>query len=99
MDSPDPLDAALRAAIDKLRLDGLGNNRPLSYRTVISNEMPPGKIRSTGVFGTWNPKDPGSTPLHGTYTFENANLAAFGGVSGTLSSAGSFAGTLRRANV
>jgi hypothetical protein len=84
-----------RLNIDKLRLDGVGNNVPMSYRTLISNEMPPGKIRSTGVFGNWNPKDPGSTPLHGTYTFQNANLAAFGGISGTLSSSGNFKGVLR----
>ena len=88
-----------RLIVDKLRLDGVGNNVPMSYRTLISNEMPPGKIRSTGVFGNWNPKDPGSTPLHGTYTFQDANLAAFRGISGTLSSSGNFRGTLREINV
>ena len=88
-----------RLVIDKLRLDGIGNNEPMFYRTIISTQMPPGKIRSTGVFGTWNPKDPGSTPVHGADTFENANLAAFGGVSGTLSSSGKFSGTLRHVNV
>ena len=84
-----------RLIIDKLRLDGVGNNVPMSYRTLISNEIPPGKIRSTGVFGNWNPQDPGSTPLHGTYTFQDANLAAFHGISGTLSSSGNFKGALR----
>ena len=83
-----------RLVIDKLRLDGIGNNLPIPYRALISNQMPPGKIHSTGVFGTWNPKNPGGTPLHGSYTFENANLAAFGGISGTLYSEGSFKGTL-----
>ncbi|MBV9767507.1 MAG: hypothetical protein JOZ48_21890 [Acidobacteriaceae bacterium] len=83
-----------RLVIDKLRLDGVGDNEPISYKTLISNELPPGKIRSTGAFGTWNPKDPGRTPLHGSYTFENANLAAFGGISGTLFSSGSFKGIL-----
>lgn len=88
-----------RLTIDKLRLDGIGNNEPMFYRTIISNEMPPGKIRSTGVFGTWNPKDPGSTPVRGTYRFDNANLAAFGGISGTLFSTGKFSGVLRHVNV
>ncbi|HTU47775.1 MAG TPA: AsmA-like C-terminal region-containing protein [Bryobacteraceae bacterium] len=97
--SKDPGKKPFRLVIDKLRLDGLGNNEPMFYRTIISNEMPPGKIRSTGVFGTWNPKDPGSTPLHGTYRFDDANLAAFGGVSGTLFSTGKFSGTLRHVNV
>lgn len=88
-----------RLVIDKLRLDGVGNNVPISYKALISNQTPPGKIRSTGAFGTWNPKDPGSTPLHGTYIFENANLAAFGGISGTLFSSGNFKGTLRDVRV
>jgi hypothetical protein len=66
---------------------------------LISNETPPGKIRSIGVFGNWNPQDPGSTPLHGAYTFQDANLAVFGGISGTLASSGNFKGTLREINV
>lgn len=97
--SREPGGKPFRLVIDKLRLDGIGNNEPMFYRTIISNQMPPGKIRSTGVFGTWNPKDPGSTPLHGTYRFDNANLAAFGGISGTLFSTGKFTGTLRHVNV
>ncbi|HLH03755.1 MAG TPA: AsmA-like C-terminal region-containing protein [Bryobacteraceae bacterium] len=85
-----------RLGIDKLTLDGVGNNVPMSYRTSISIEKPPGKIHSSGTFGVWNPKDPGSTLLHGDYTFENANLAAFHGISGTLSSGGKFRGILRQ---
>lgn len=88
-----------RLTIDKLRLDGIGNNEPMFFRTIISNELPPGKIQATGVFGTWNPKNPGSTPLRGTYRFDNANLLSFGGVSGTLFSTGKFNGTLNHINV
>jgi hypothetical protein len=88
-----------RLVIDKLRLDGIGNNLPMPYNALISNQMPPGKIRSAGVFGTWNPKDPGSTPVQGNYSFEKANLGVFGGLSGTLFSSGSFRGTLREIGV
>lgn len=88
-----------RLIIDKLRLGGIGNNLPMPYKTLISTQMPPGKIRSSGVFGTWNAKDPGRTPLKGSYSFENANLAAFGGISGTLFSSGSFRGILREIGV
>jgi hypothetical protein len=88
-----------RLIIDKLRLDGIGNNLPMPYKTLISTQMPPGKIHSAGVFGTWNPKDPGSTPLKGSYNFENANLAAFGGISGTLFSSGTFTGILREIGI
>jgi hypothetical protein len=94
-----PGNKPFRLVIDKLRLDGIGNNEPMFYRTIISNQMPPGKIYSTGVFGTWNPNNPGSTPVHGTYNFENANLLSFGGISGTLSSTGKFSGTLNHVSV
>lgn len=97
--SKDPGKKPFRLMIDKLRFDGLGNNEPMFYRTTISTDMPPGKIHSTGIFGTWNPKDPGNTPLHGTYSFDNANLASFGGISGTLFSSGKFKGTLGHINV
>lgn len=88
-----------RLTVDKLRLDGVGDNVPLSYQVLLSNQMPPGKIRSAGVFGPWNPKDPGSTPLQGNFTFDNANLAAVNGISGTMSSAGNFRGKLREIDV
>jgi hypothetical protein len=97
--SNEPGEKPFRLLIDKLRVDGIGNNQPMFYRMIISNQMPPGKIQSTGVFGTWNPRDPGSTPLHGTYRFDNANLLSFGGISGTLFSTGKFSGTLSHVNV
>jgi hypothetical protein len=97
--SKDAAKKPYRLVIDKLRFDGLGNNEPMFYRAIISNQMPPGKIRTTGVFGTWNPKNPGGTPLHGTYSFDNANLLSLGGVSGTLFSSGKFSGTLEHINV
>ena len=92
-------EAPYRVIIDKLRLDCIGNNLPMPYTALVSNQMPPGKVYSTGVVGTWNPKDPGSTPVEGSYRFENANLAAFGGISGILFSSGSFKGILREIKV
>ncbi len=83
-----------RLTIDKLAIDGVGNNRPLAYRALISNSLPPGKIRSAGVFGPWNADNPASTPVKGSYTYQDANLAVFSGLSGTLSASGNFAGKL-----
>ena len=90
----DPKKAPFRLIIDKLALHDVGNNRAISYRTIISDTVPPGKIRSTGKFGPWNPKNPGNTPVTGSYTFQDANLAFFKEISGTLSSSGDFHGTL-----
>jgi hypothetical protein len=80
--------------IHQLILDHVGENGPISYRATLLNTEPPGEIRSTGQFGPWNSETPGSTPVSGSYTFENANLGVFEGIAGTLSSQGKFGGTL-----
>jgi hypothetical protein len=48
------------------------------------------------MFGPWNKDQPGDTPVSGTYTFRDANLGVFKGISGTLASAGSYRGALGR---
>ncbi len=83
-----------RITIDKLSIDGLGNDTALSYNAVLMNAKPPGQIRSNGQFGPWNADDPARTPVKGNYTFANAKLGVFEGISGTLFSKGSFQGTL-----
>lgn len=87
-----------RLVIDKLRLDNIGNDKPISYRVRFSNTTPPGLIESSGVFGPWKPDNPGSTLAQGSYQYRDANLAVFSGISGTLSSTGTFKGTLARLN-
>ncbi len=47
--------------VNKLALDGVGSNQPLSYRATLINPEPPGEIQSSGRFGPWNPRDPGRT--------------------------------------
>lgn len=84
----------MRIVVNRLTLDGVGNDQPLSYHATIFNTQPPGRIDSSGQFGTWNADDPGRTPVHGSYNFRDANLAYFKAVSGTLFSRGSFTGTL-----
>ncbi len=97
--SRDPHKKPFRLVIDRLALDGVGNNRALSYRAKLSNSIPPGEINSSGVFGPWNADNPSATPVSGSYAYAKANLAIFGGLSGTLSSSGKFTGTLGRMNV
>jgi hypothetical protein len=83
-----------RLTIDKLAINGVGNNQPLSYVATLSNTMPPGKIRSRGVFGPWNADDPALTPVNGSYTFERGDLGVFRTLRGTLFSGGRFNGKL-----
>jgi hypothetical protein len=78
----------------KLTLHSAGMGQPMSFRATMNNAKPPGLIDTTGQFGPWQSDDPIQTPVSGDYTFRNANLAVFRGISGTLSSDGKFQGVL-----
>ncbi len=83
-----------RMVVDKLAAYDITNNSAISYKTVVTNSVPPGKILSSGVFGPWRPNHVGLTPVRGTYTLQDTNLAAFQNLSGTLQAQGHFAGNL-----
>jgi uncharacterized protein involved in outer membrane biogenesis len=81
-------------AIHRLRMHQLGSTHSWPFEATLTNGVPPGEIQVTGGFGPWNRNEPGDTPLDGNFNFEKANLGVFKGISGTLSSHGSFGGTL-----
>ncbi|HWB83072.1 MAG TPA: hypothetical protein VG675_02950 [Bryobacteraceae bacterium] len=85
--------------IKNLRLQSAGSHTAMTFQTVLINAKPPGEIVSHGTFGPWQKDDPGKTPVQGAYTFRNANLAVFHGISGHLSSDGRYNGKLERINV
>jgi AsmA-like C-terminal region len=87
-------DEPFKLQVHQLTLDHVGENGPIVYRATLLNTEPPGEIRSTGQFGPWDSDAPGSTPVSGSYTFDDANLGVFEGIGGTLSSHGKFNGTL-----
>jgi len=74
-------------------------NKPLQYRLKFSNPEPPGEISVAGDFGVWTQGHPQDTPISGSYTFEKADLAVYGGIAGHLSSQGHFDGLLGHVNV
>jgi hypothetical protein len=82
--------------IKKLRMYGTGSNSASSFDAVLTNAKPPGEIRSKGKFGPWDKNEPGDTPVSGNYTFRDADLAVFKGISGKLSSDGNYKGSLGR---
>ena len=83
-----------RIEIRRLSLHDVAGQGPFSYDVTLFNPKPPGEIHSAGKFGPWNPQDPAHTPVSGSYTYENAKLGVFEGISGTLSAAGKFEGPL-----
>lgn len=80
--------------IHSLRLFNLSFERPAEFDAILKNAVPPGDIDATGQFGPWVPDKPADTPAVGQYTFKNADLATLKGLSGTLSSSGTFSGPL-----
>jgi hypothetical protein len=86
-------------AIHRLVMHSVGLDRPAKFNAKLTNAIPPGEIESEGSFGPWSADDPGQTPLAATYTFDNADLGVFKGISGTLSSKGKFGGVLEKIEV
>jgi hypothetical protein len=70
--------------IYKLTLTSVADFRPMHYEAQLRNAKPPGLIAADGDFGPWNTADPGQTGLNGKYTFSNADLNVFKGISGRL---------------
>lgn len=85
--------------LQRLRLSSSGTDGALAFHATLSNPTPPGEIVSSGVFGPWNADVPSQTPVSGDYTFENANLGAFPGIAGILSSKGNYQGMLDQIRV
>ncbi|MBV9768801.1 MAG: hypothetical protein JOZ32_04450 [Bryobacterales bacterium] len=71
----------------------------MRYAADLAIPKPPGTLKSTGNFGPWNASAPGDTPLKGNYTFDNADLGIFAAIAGTLSSKGTFDGSLNSVKV
>jgi hypothetical protein len=80
--------------LHKLNIEDVDPHDPMRYDAQLTNAKPPGLIDSKGHFGPWNADEPGDTPLGGDYTFNNADLSDFKGISGILSAKGAFRGAL-----
>jgi len=83
----------------KMTMTAVGPNQPFQYESTLKNPRPPGLIQAKGEFGPWNTDDPGSTSTSGVYSFRDADLSIFKGISGKLSSEGKFRGVLERLDV
>jgi len=72
---------------------------PLQYHLKFHNPNPPGEIAVDGKFGAWADGHPQDTPMSGKFTFDHADLGAYGGIDGTLDSKGEFGGVFKHINV
>jgi AsmA-like C-terminal region len=86
-------------AIRELHMRSLGVAQQMPFTAELTNPLPKGLIQTSGTFGPWQKRDPGSTPLAGHYTFAKADLDTIKGIGGLLDSAGDFGGRLDRITV
>lgn len=84
----------LRFHIAQLHLKSVGLNSAMRYDADLEIPKPPGHVKSSGDFGPWDASAPGDTPLKGAYSFDHADLGIFAAIAGTLSSKGTFDGSL-----
>jgi len=89
----------LQFEIKELTMHSIGPGRAMTFTAKLTNPKPPGVIDTTGLFGPWQRDDPRSTAVSGNYNFQNADLGAFHGIHGVLSSKGKYGGVLQHITV
>jgi hypothetical protein len=80
--------------LHELRVRSVSASTAMPFEATLTNAVPPGRIDTDGSFGPWHRDDPGHTPLEGRFTFAEADLGVFKGISGLLSAQGTYAGRL-----
>jgi len=86
-------------SIHDLHMKSVSFDKAMPFEATLTNGVPPGEIATKGSFGPWHPDQPGDTPLDGEFTFDQADLSVFNGISGILSAKGTFGGRLDRIEV
>jgi hypothetical protein len=85
--------------IHDLVMRDFGEPEGARFEAGLINPMPRGRVETSGVFGPWHADEPGLTPVRGDYVFKDADLNDIKGISGILSSIGSYRGVLERIEV
>lgn len=89
----------LQFEIKNLVMNSAGPGHAMPFTATLINAKPIGDIATHGEFGPWNTDEPCNTPVSGTYSFTQADLATIHGIGGILSSNGQFNGVLGRIEV
>ena len=79
----------------QLKLRELSRDSAVRFDASLQSPVPVGDLSLQGKVGPFHRDQAGTTPLSGTYSFQNAKLDQFSGVGGVLSSEGKFEGQLQ----
>jgi AsmA-like protein len=85
--------------IHDLVMNDFSPNGAAKFQAGVTNPIPRGRVETNGTFGPWQADEPRMTSVSGQYSFKDANLDDIKGIGGTLSSVGSYRGTLERIEV
>lgn len=97
--SKNPLKPPRVFDIHQMVMTGFRPDGPAQFTAKLTNPIPEGEIETTGSFGPWLAGSPGDTAIEGKYSLREAQLDDIKGLDGTLSSTGSYSGTLERLSV
>jgi len=85
--------------IRSLVIRNLQKNKAIEFDVDMLNAKPTGHIQAHGTFGPLLADKLGDTPVTGQFTFTDVKLSDIGGISGGLTSKGSFHGSLTEIEV
>lgn len=85
--------------IHEVELKDVSFDRPMQYRTALTNPVPEGHLETKGLFGPLDPDDPGQSPVEGSYVLTGADFNTIKGLAGTVESRGLFHGQLDQMQV
>ena len=69
-------------------------DQPAEFHAILTNPVPRGEIDAVGEFGPWQAEEPSATPVDAKFTFTHADFRTLKGLTGFLSSKGTFKGPL-----
>lgn len=83
-------------ALESIAFDHVNGRSASPFHARVLVNEPDSVIRSEGQLGPWDWKDPGRTPLSGSFAVERGDLSSFGGIAGVFTGSGKFKGPLRQ---
>jgi hypothetical protein len=89
----------LHFEVRKLAIHNPGGGRVMSIEVEGLNPSPPGMVKASFRLGPWQEQTPEQTRVSGTYSYQNAKLGVFNGIAGSLSSRGTFDGSINQLRV
>ncbi|MGI8671429.1 MAG: hypothetical protein ACR2LU_02360, partial [Luteitalea sp.] len=85
-----------RFVLHELELQDVAADRAMSFKAVVDNPVPRGRIETRGTFGPWQSATPGHTPLAAAYRANQVDLNTIRGIAGLVRTEGRFSGVLER---